>query len=402
MTFLCARNVKKCSICILAVFFVFALTWRVSAQEKSNIHIGTLEIHPSASVTQSYDSNIFLEPDDEEEDDFITDIGLGLEAKMPLIPQRQEDFMLEAFYRADIIRFWDQDDIDRVDHTARGLLYFAFANDFRLRIEDNFLKTADPPNSELTDLEKRFRNILDAYLIYDREKIKIEGGYRMVRDEYDNFANLDKTDNMFSGAYFYQIFPKTSIFGEYDYGEIEYGNNQTNSDSEYHQGRLGIEGNLIPKLTGTVKAGFRQVEYDESDKDDFSGFTLFGNIRYNATERTVMNLYAERTSQESTYATNSHFEVNNIGIRLDHQLSRRLWLNGESFFQLNRYPDETTEGSKTAKREDKFFSIGAGLKYEIKEWWLVSAGYKFKQRASNFDVFDYNDHKISAQVLVMY
>ncbi|MEF9426906.1 MAG: outer membrane beta-barrel protein, partial [Candidatus Mariimomonas ferrooxydans] len=258
------------------------------------------------------------------------------------------------------------------------------------------------PNSELTALEKRFRNILDAYLAYDREKIKIEGGFSMVRDDYDNFNNLDKTDNMFSGAYFYQIFPKTSIFGEYDYGVIEYDTNRTNSDSKYHQGRLGVEGNLGPKLTGTVKAGYRQVRYDEDDKDDFSGFTLFGNIRYDATERTVLNLYAERTSVESSYATNSHFEVNNIGIKLDHQLLKRLWFNGESFFQLNQYPDETIEGSRTAKRKDKLFGIGAGLKYEVNEWWLVSTGYKFKQRASNFDVFDYNDHRILAQVLVVY
>ncbi len=395
---------KSYFICALAIFLALAFTFtdRVSAEEKSNIHIGALEIHPSASVTQIYDTNIFLEPGDEEDDDFITDIGFGIEVKMPLIPQREDDFMLEAFYQADIIRFWDRDDIDRVDHTVRGSLYFAFKNDFRLRIEDNFEKTADPPNSELTALEKRLRNILDAYLVYDREKIRIEGGFRMVRDSYDNFNNLDKTNNMFSGAYFYQIFPKTSIFGEYDYGMIEYDTNQTNSDSKYYQGRLGVKGNLWPKLTGTVKAGYRHVGYDESGKDDFSGFTLFGNIRYNATERTVMNLYTERTSQESSYVTNSHFEVNNIGIKLDHQLSRRLLFNGESFFQLNRYPDETTEGSKTAKREDKFFSIGAGLSYEIKEWWLVSAGYKFKQRASNFDVFDYNDHRIFAQALVLY
>lgn len=402
MPFLYGRKIKKLFSYILAVFLVLTFTGRVFAQQKPNIHVGTLEFHPFNSVKQMYDSNIYLESKGDENDDFITDITIGVRAQMPLIPQRKRDFMLKTSYQADIIEFWRHNQNDRVDHTLRGLLDFTFTNDFRLKIEENFKKTADPPNSERTSLDKRFRNILDMILVYDREKIRFEGGYRMVRDDYDDSNNLDKTDNMFTAAYFYQIFPKISMLAEYNFGIIEYDSNQTNSDSKYHQGRLGVVGNLWPKLTGTVKAGYRYVGYDESNRNDFSSFTLFGNIKYTATERTVMNLYADRTSQESSYSAISYYEVNKIEIKLDHQLLERFWFDGGSFFQYSRYPAETTEGSDTAKRKDILWGVGTGTKYEIKEWWIIKTDYEFRQRDSNFAVYDYNDHKISASVEVMF
>jgi len=402
MSFLYVRKIKEFFSCILAVFLVLIFADMVFAQHLPYIHIGTLEIYPLASATQEYDSNIYLEPKNEENDDFISDITLGMKAQMPLIPQREEDFMLHVSYQADIIEFWRHTLNDRIDHTVEGELDFTFANDFRLEIEESFKKTADPPNSERTSLDKRFRNTLDTILTYDREKIRFKGSYMMLRDDYDGLNNLDKTDHMFTGSSFYQIFPKISLLAEYNFGMITYDSNETNSDSKYHQMRLGVEGDLWSKVTGTVKAGYRYVRYDERDKSDFSSFTLFGNIKYNATERTEINIYAERTSQESSYSTNSYFEVNNIGIKLDHQLLERLWFNGESFFQYNLYPTETTEGSKTDKREDLLWGLGAGTKYEVKEWWFINADYEFKQRNSNFVAYDYYDHKISAKVSVMF
>lgn len=165
---------------------------------------------------------------------------------------------------------------------------------------------------------------------------------------------------------------------------------------------MGVVGELWPKLTGTVKAGYRYVKYDESDKNDFSNFTMFGNVKYDMSERTMINLFAERTSTESSYETNSFFETNKIGLKLVHLLLEGLWFNWGSFFQYNRYPTETTEDGTTAKRRDTLWGLDAGLKYEIKEWLFVIAGYEFKQRDSKFDIYDYNDHRISARVAVKF
>jgi hypothetical protein len=387
---------------LLIILSIPAFSGVLLAQQKPNLHIGTLEFHPYASVKQTYDSNIFLEPKNEENDDYITDIILGIETKMPLIPQREDDFILKTSYQADIFEYYDEKKQDRVDHTVRGTLDFKFTSDFRLRLKDSYKKTADPPDSEKVSLEKRYRNIFDAILSYEREKIKLEGGYRLSRDDYKELNTLDKDDTMFTGIIFYRIFPKTSILAEYNYGLIEYDTDQTNSDSNYYQIRAGVTGDLLPKLTGTVKAGYRRVDYDQSGKNDFSGFTLFGDTRYTVTERTLINLSVERTSEESSYSTNSHFTSTEIGIKVNHQFLERLGLNSGAFYRWNRYPDETTEDSKTEKRKDKIGGVNIGAKYEIKEWLFVTADYEYKRRTSNFPIFEYRDHKTSVSILAMF
>lgn len=386
------------TLTIIEVILIVFFSSSSSVYAAGNIHIGTLEIHPFASVEQKYDDNIFLEPDDQENDDWITTTTLGIGLEMPIVPEREKDFLFKAKYAADIIRFWDHTNQNRVDHTVQVLADFNFANDFTLKLEERFKKTADPPNSELTALEKRFRNRAQIIFGYKREKIGFDLGYRNTRDDYKNLNNLDKYEHTITTTGYYQIFPKTSVFAEYNFGTINYDDNTTNSDSEYHQGRMGVKGKIAPKLTGVVKAGYKYTSYDESSKSDFKGFTLFGNLTYELKERTTLNIYGERASIESTYKTNSYFESNKIGLKLDHQLLQRLFFVAGGFYQLNEYPDETTEGTQTAKRKDHIWDGNVGLRYEIKDWASVETNYEYKQRDSKFGTFDYKDNKISAKV----
>jgi len=388
---------RRIALAILLIFISFSL-----ANAAGNIHIGTLEINPFASIEQKYDDNIFLEPKDQENHDWITTTILGLDLKMPIIPGREEDFTLEAKYAASFLKFWDYTKQDRVDHNISALADFKFSNDFTLKIEDNFQKTADPPNDELTALEKRFRNIVQAVLGYMREKIGFDFGYKNIRDDYNNLNDLDKHEHVFTTTGYYQLFPKTSIFGEYNFGKIIYDNNTSNSDSEYHQYRLGVKGQIAPKLTGLVKAGYKKTDYKNSSKKDFTGFTTLVNVTYDLKERTTLNAYLERGSEESTYSTNSYFEYDKVGLKLDHELLDRLFLVGGGYYQINKYPDQTTEGSVTARRRDKVYDGTVGLRYEIKEWVFLETDYEYKQRDSKFSTYDYKDNKYIMKINFMF
>jgi hypothetical protein len=207
---------------------------------------------------------------------------------------------------------------------------------------------------------------------------------------------------VFTATGYYQLFPKTSILGEYNFGKIIYDNNDTNSDSEYHQYRLGIKGQIAPKLTGLVKAGYKKTDYKNSSKEDFTGFTTFVNVTYSLKERTTLNVYSERGSEESTYSTNSYFEYNKIGLKVDHGLLEKLFLVSGGYYQLNKYPEETTEGSVTAKREDKLWDGSIGLRYEVKEWVNIEANYEFKKRDSKFNTYDYKDNRFTVKINFMF
>ena len=383
---------------VLSVFFYFCSF----AFAQGNLHIGALEIHPFASLEQKYNDNIFLEQDNQENDDWITTTTLGFGLKMPLVAQREEDFLLKAEYAADIIEFWDYSGQSRIDHSISTTADFLFANDVTFKLKDNFKKTADPATSELTALEKRLRNTVEAVLGYKREKIGVDLGYTNIREDYDALDSLDKYEHVLTATGYYELFPKTSILCEYNFGQIIYDDNATNSDSEYNQWRIGLEGEIASKLTGVVKAGFKSTSYDDASRSDFNGFTLFANLTYKMRERSTLNIYGERESVESTYRTLSHYESNKIGLTLDHQLLERLFLVLADSYQFNKYPDETTENSLTAKRKDTIWDGKIGLRYEIKDWLHMETGYEYKQRDSKFATFDYKNNIFSVKATFVF
>jgi len=382
----------------LGLAIIFVLSFMAFAQAQGNYHIGRLEIYPFASLEQMYDSNIFLEPNESNSHDWITKSTAGLGLKMPLIPGREDDFTMAVRYNVDILNFARFTKENRVDHTASMVADCKFSNDFTLKVEDNYHKTADPPNNELTALDKRYRNSGKVTSGYTREKIAFDFSYENIRDAYNIQKTLNRNEQIFTPTFFYQLFPKTSIFGEYNYGKIDYDNSNTNSNSHYNQWRLGVKGEIAPKLDGVAKFGYRQTDYKQSSNNDFKGFATFLNLTYALKERTTINAYGETTSEESSYSTNSYFTLNKIGFKLDHELMARTFLFGGGYYQLDKYPEETTEDSKTAKRRDYIFDSSIGVRYEIKDWVNCEISYEYKKRDSKFSKFDYLDNKVITRV----
>lgn len=375
----------------LAVSF---LGHSAQSHAQGNFHIGALEVHPLGGLSETYDSNVYLENSNEKED-WITDVAIGANVSMPLNAQRGEDTKLAATYKVDFLRFADQNELSRTDHRFNGILGAAFANNWAIRFENDFLRTAEPPDNELVGLYKRFYNLFNATVAYNREKIRFENGYSLRTDTYDRLSYLNRNDHRYTGVIFYELYPKTSALLEWNIGRILYKRQTHNSDSKYYQVRIGFEGRYWPKTTGTIKMGYKAAEYDQANKDNFSGFTIFANLRYDISLRTSLNLYAERSSEESSYNTNSYYELNRIGFDIEHLLMQRLTLHFGPYLEYNRYPTETTENGKTDKRRDTITAVGTGLSYEAKDYLTLNLDYDYKVRDSVFETFDYDDHNVS-------
>ncbi|MCX5666812.1 MAG: outer membrane beta-barrel protein [Candidatus Omnitrophica bacterium] len=372
-------------------------------KDKPRIHLGSLELRPYGSIEEKFDTNIFLEPHGLENEDWITDYRAGLSAKMPLVASRGDDYMAEGYYHADFIEFLHQDKLSRVDHTAHGSVTCDLPNDVGIQASEDFLRTQDPPDTERTLLTKRWCNIMDGRVNYTREKIKLEGACALTTNSYDAYPNLNYNDFMVTATTFYNVATKTWLFSELNFGSIKYyKGSATNSGSQYYQGRVGVEGKIAPKLTGTMKFGYRYQDYSRTQASNFAALVAFGNLKYEITERTTANIYGDSTPIESTYATNSYYQASTVGLKLDHLLLQRLWLNGSGFWGLNLYPTESTQGNVTTIRGDTLWGAGTGLKYEVKDWLFLNTGYAFKQRDSNFHNYSYNDHQISFRVSVAF
>lgn len=383
----------------------FFLTWCIAPEVRAagNIHIGSLEIHPYESITQTYNDNIFLEPAKQENSDQITESKIGLRITKPVVPGR--DFLLNINYFADIIEYNNNTSQDRVDHTVNARGDFLFAGQLILRLVENFKKTANPPNSELADLEKRLRNINKAVLGYRGKKVSFEVSSQFIRDNYDTLNSLDKKEYITGNTVFFNVSPKTSFFAEYTSGKVRYDENTTNVDSEYRQWQGGVKGQLAPKLTGILKVGYKETDYDDARKTtdrDFAGVTTFTRFTYRLKQRSTVTIFGDRTSVESTFLTNNFFIRNHAGGSIDHQLTKKIFVLGEGSYQFNRYPEKVTFSGKTERREDNLRSGKGGFRYEFKEWLHISAEYLFREKDSNFDAFEYENNIYSGKLSLIF
>ncbi|MEI9477818.1 MAG: outer membrane beta-barrel protein [Deltaproteobacteria bacterium] len=362
---------------------------------QGNIHWGTLELHPVAAFQQKYDTNIVLAPRGQETMDWISDYLVGIAAKTPLVPSRGDDYVAEAEYHANFLDFFRNDQLSRVDHTAHAAIRGNFPMGFGAKITEDFIKTQDQANNELTALQKRWWNKIDARVNYTREKITLEAAYTVIMNRYLQSHNLSYNDHMITAAVFYNVSEKTRVFNEFNLGRIQYRKSPTNSNSYYYQDRIGVEGKIAPKLTGTAKFGFRFQDYERKTSKNYAQCTAFGNIKYDFSERTTFNLYGESRPEESSYGSNSYYVSNIVGLKGEHLFTKRIAAEGGVFWAYDRYPDLTTEGDQSAKRKDTLWGSDVTLKYEIRKWWLLDTSYRFKQRDSRFHNFSYNDQQVT-------
>lgn len=368
-----------------------------------NIHIGTLEIHPFESVSRTYNDNIYREPKNQENGDQITVSQFGILFKKAIVPGR--DYRFKAEYFADVFQYNKNPREDRVDHTVDARIDFYFPNRLLIKMREKYKKTADPPNSELTDLEKRIRNVNEAVLGYKGKQFSFEVSSRYMRDNYDKLDNLDKKEYVTTQTAYINISPKTSLFVEYVFGKFRYDENSTNQDSEYSQWRAGIKGTITPKLTGIIKGGYKETDYDDTrtiNGRDYRGGTAFVRIVYKVKERSSITFYGDRTSVESTYLTNNYYVENKAGGIIDHQLTKRIFFTGEGFFGKNTYPEELTDGGKTEKRKDRVQGANTELRFKVFEWLSLHGGYRYSRKNSNFTRYEYKNNIYSAKIAVMF
>jgi len=357
--------------------------------------MGPWEIHPYINIEETYDDNIYLE-DSNEKDDWIITISPGLRINGEL---REHEFAIE--YRAEFLDYSDYKSNDTDKHYFGGSAKFRFPEGWSLNIKENFVKTYDPATSEQTALEDRTRNDVSIILGYDKtENLNFELGYENITDDYKNLSDLDKSENVATLTGYYKLFPKTSILLEYAYGDITY-DNPTNSNSTYNQVRAGLKGELFNKLSGTIKFGYQERDYEDSAKKDFDGGVLYSSLIYDVSRRTQLEFNGKVGVTESSYTSNNYYDFYEFGLAAVHELTGKWKISLDMSYGENDYPVETTE-TITAKREDEIFAQKVGLDYQLNEWVGTKLEYQHKERASNHTAFDYKDNKIIFKIMAVF
>ncbi len=368
---------------LLVVIFLFLAEMDAYAKE---IRLGPVRFKPSIRIQEKYEENIFLEATNKKSD-FITTVAPKVSFELPF-----GDYQASLAYALNTVKFAKYPSQDSYNHEVVAFLGFNFTN-FKFTAENDFQDTKEIADTELSRRIHRSRNDVRANISTDLHKINLDLGFRNIFDDYKESAwqHEDRYENIFALKTSYRVLPKTSVLLEYNFGGVRYYTSH-NPNADYHQGFIGIEGKLTAKSVSVIKVGYQARNYKRSGVADFYGLVTTVSVAERFTERDIAKLGFLRSTVESTYGVNNYYEVNRLITEYSREFTKRFSGKLNGAYQFNKYPKETTEGSKSQKRKDSLWSAGILLNYKFRKRVSVELEYKYDGRDSNFGVFDYGDN----------
>jgi opacity protein-like surface antigen len=361
-----------------------------------NEWVSGLKVSPFISQRFEYETNVFQTPNNEQ-DDIISKTIPGV-----LIDYAFGPHSLTLGYRAEILQYFDLTAQNTVHHIALGELRLDFPQVLAVLRED-FVITTDPPNTELTGPIKSTTNTLTPSIEY-RFTSRLSAGlsYTWTHVDFEQSVDqLDRNEHLITASLYWKINPRADVGLNYSYGFKDF-LTATDRDVHRHILWLSLRGELTPKLSSTLRAGVEVREGEHRSDTDFTGFTMGGGLDWRPTERTTVSLSVDRSVQESVFQTSPDYVTTGGSLALQQQLFGNVTFNARVAGGENEYSTKQTVGTQTDWRHDWFYGAGAGVDYDFRPWLRVGLEYLYLGRSSNFNDFDFDDHKVSAKVTLQF
>jgi hypothetical protein len=311
---------------------------------------------------------------------------------------------IDLGFRTEILRYVDLDNQDTEHYFVLGNLLLDFPGGLKAKLKEDFARTSDPPGTELTGRIKSTTNVLSPSVEYGfAQRYAIGLDYSWTTVSFDNTVQqLDRDEHAIGLTGYYRIQPKTDLLANFTYGIKDF---DTANDRDVHRyiGAIGVRGEITSRLTSTLRLGYEVRDPDRGNVGAYSGVVVSGDLVYTPTDRTRISLIADRSVQESVFATNTAFISDILTLLVEHYLTPKLLLTGRAIVGNGDYFEKAQKVSGTfAWRTDWLYGFSIAAEYQIQKWLSVSADYTYSRRDSNFDNFDFKDDIVGAKVTLSF
>ena len=434
----------KPRLCVIALVLLTVLaTFGVTQAAQVNFL-------PELNVSQTYSDNIFLDPEDEE-DDFITAVGVSLTGEV-LWPTAA----LELNYTPSYNWYAQNSEEDFWRHAARLTAWKEYRRNTRFEFRNSFLYTQDPADSsEVVDADDplsrpdiesdRNRRGLNTYYTNVSEarvshrfgaEDQVFGGLRYsILREVDSIGEEENSDESdiwepFAGiAYWFNV--RWGIEGN---GLFSHRDFKDRNDREEYTGNARLMRRFSRYLDGFVDYRHTYLDFDQDADDepesDYNVFAPSAGIRYQIEENAYITIgfgYLWQRfddndisdDQESTFVNSEIYKtwpfrrafvtlLGRSGYDIDDAGTEDLGLNiyyegrastgynfttrivGDLFagYRWDDYPDEDPD------RTDKTISAGGGLNYQVLRWMDLRLEYNFRDLNSDSTEDEYTENRV--------
>lgn len=379
----------------LAGFLLAPVT--ASAIEPANIQAGPVTIEPTLKVETRYVDNLFRSEDDERST-WVLDTLPKVQAWL-----QNGNSTYSATLQLEDFRYASSHDDDFTDYQANIDIHHEFN---AKNVLDVFGKYYDGHEERGTGLsEGRAVELIDEpieletvdygakYTLGNKNSLaRLEAGYRYFDRDYQNFERSTQFRNydqdVYDVAVYYALGPRTDILAQVRYLDTQYDtvnrfDRGGSYDSEEYNYFVGVAWEATAKTSGSIKLGQYDREYDSVAREDDDGFSWEVDVFYKPRTYSVVNLETRRFSQE-TNGLGDAIDTEEYAIRWDHDWSGR----SSTHFELINSEDDYT-GSF---RADDTWYLEAKYRYSFRRWFDLTGGYRYEERDSGEEDFDYEQN----------
>jgi hypothetical protein len=361
-----------------------------------------LRLTPFLSERFEYESNVFQVPSHSKDDliiktipGFLLEYGSGAN-------------WASLGYRAEILTFLSLTNQDAVHHIFLGQFHYEFAR-LALDLRNNFVKTTDPPNTELTGRIESTTNTLTPEVVYRlTERFSLSGNASWIHVRFPTIPQLDREEYLVGASVYWKLLPKTDLRLKYNYGSKQF-ESDTIRDVTRHVIEATVRGELTAKLSSTFRIGFedRQPTRDNPSLKGYRGLIAGGDWTYRPTDRLTLTLLTDRAVHESIFA-NAFYYVQTMATLVAAQaFGPKITVNARVTGGVNEYSvkspvDLNNPAGRNKFRTDTIIGWGAGVFYDIQPWLRAGLDFVHIDRDSNFNLFSFKDDKVAATVTLQY
>ena len=367
--------------------------------------------HPFLVVEERWTDNLFITKSNKK-DDFITTIAPGLWLAIPankekllsintnttsagglqlnrVKPEATRRYQAYARYSPEIVLYANHSNHDHFNHNAEALFQYNLNMGLSFDIIDVFNDRDDISGDGFTDTLYRYQdNLLNLISTYEpSEKLKLRFDYFNYILDYDESINdyRNRMDNFFALYAFYKFWPKTSLFLQYSYADIEFDTVSIN-DSIENRYYAGINWEITAKTRGRFKLGYVDKDFDNSGVTDQDGFSFELQTEHNLTPKRAIQVSAFRKFQESDTLGASSFYATGINLGARQKFTEKWSATLVASLERDEY--------NGIDREDDYFSIGPAVRYEPRKWLIFDLAWYLNMNDSNISFYDYTSNEI--------
>lgn len=340
-------------------------------QNKSNLRLGWLDVHPHLDYTVNYDDNIFIAPTNEKAD-FQHTISPGVLLGAGDYENRSENFAY-LDYTPSIILFQENSGSDAVEQDVDFEAQYRF-NKLTLGLRQGYIHLT---GSDVQVGNRVDRDIFPTQFKADyeiTEKTSVDADLTQVisdyKQQFDNtvwkisaYANYKPTAKI-----------KLGIGPTVGWRDIESNPNQT-----FQQVNGRVIYDLTEKVTLRAKAGvgFRQTEggYNKTSPVFGIGGT------WTPFDSTTLTLDAYREEYSSTTLVSQNYFATGVSARIRQRFLQKFYLGIGGGYENSEYY-RTSASAAPTNREDNYYYIRPSFDYQVTEWWSVGLFYMYRTNDS--------------------